>query len=149
MRTPRSAPALAGGELYVRDAAYRREGLAAEAERAYGLQPALVLQLAGRVAEEGYAASSGDMPQPSSVTRMNSRPPPRSSTVTFRAPASTAFSSSSFTTEAGPFHNLAGGDEVRHKGGEYVYPGQWGHLLSALLLFGILYSKSVELSTAK
>lgn len=46
-------------------------------------------------------ASSGDMPQPSSVTRMNSRPPPRSSTVTFRAPASTAFSSSSFTTEAG------------------------------------------------
>ena len=46
-------------------------------------------------------ASSGDMPQPSSVTRMYSRPPPRSSSVTFRAPASTAFSKSSFTTEAG------------------------------------------------
>ena len=46
-------------------------------------------------------ASSGDMPQPSSVTRMSSEPPPASSTVMFRAPASTAFSTSSFTADAG------------------------------------------------
>ena len=46
-------------------------------------------------------ASSGAMPQPSSVTRRYVAPPPRSSTVTVRAPASNAFSTSSLTTEAG------------------------------------------------
>ena len=46
-------------------------------------------------------ASSRVMPQPSSVTRRNVMPPLRNSTVTLEAPASTAFSSSSFTTEAG------------------------------------------------
>ena len=46
-------------------------------------------------------ASSGDMPQPSSVTRRYVIPPPRISTVIVRAPASMAFSTSSFTTEAG------------------------------------------------
>ena len=46
-------------------------------------------------------ASSGAMPQPSSVTRMSSTPPPENSTVTFFAPASIAFSTSSLTAEAG------------------------------------------------
>ena len=46
-------------------------------------------------------ASSALMPQPSSVTRMSSAPPPVNSTVIFLAPASMAFSISSFTAEAG------------------------------------------------
>ena len=46
-------------------------------------------------------ASSGDMPQPSSRTRIIAAPPPRISTVMFFAPASIAFSTSSLTTEAG------------------------------------------------
>ena len=46
-------------------------------------------------------ASSGAMPQPSSVTRMYVAPPPRISTVTLCAPASKEFSISSFITEAG------------------------------------------------
>ena len=46
-------------------------------------------------------ASSEDMPQPLSVTRRKVMPPSRISTVTLDAPASTAFSSSSLTTEAG------------------------------------------------
>ena len=44
---------------------------------------------------------SGAMPQPSSVTRMRAMPPWAISTVTAPAPASMAFSISSFTTEAG------------------------------------------------
>ena len=46
-------------------------------------------------------ASSGDMPQPLSVTRRKVMPPSRISTVTLDAPASTAFSRSSLTTDAG------------------------------------------------
>jgi hypothetical protein len=41
------------------------------------------------------------MPQPSSATAMNSRPPSRTSTRMREAPASIAFSTSSLTTEAG------------------------------------------------
>ncbi len=46
-------------------------------------------------------ASSCIMPQPSSVTSMSLRPPASTLTRTRVAPASRAFSSSSFTTEAG------------------------------------------------
>ena len=46
-------------------------------------------------------ASSGDMPEPSSVTTIRAAPPPWTSTRTRRAPASTEFSTSSLTTEAG------------------------------------------------
>ena len=46
-------------------------------------------------------ASSGDMPQPSSVTRISSAPPLFISTVMFLAPASIAFSTSSLTADAG------------------------------------------------
>ena len=46
-------------------------------------------------------ASSRLMPQPSSLTRRKLMPPFCSSTVTVLAPASMAFSTSSFTTEAG------------------------------------------------
>src|SRR5574341_190113 len=41
------------------------------------------------------------MPQPSSLTRMDSIPPPVISTLTRVAPASSAFSTSSLTMEAG------------------------------------------------
>ena len=47
------------------------------------------------------AAWSAGMPQPSSVTRMRVIPPRLISTVTADAPASMAFSISSFTTLAG------------------------------------------------
>ena len=47
------------------------------------------------------SACSGVMPQPSSITRIARLPPSRTSTWMRRAPASTAFSTSSFTTEAG------------------------------------------------
>ena len=47
------------------------------------------------------SASSRDMPWPSSRTRISVRPPPSISTCTPRAPASSAFSTSSFTTDAG------------------------------------------------
>ncbi len=46
-------------------------------------------------------ASSAVMPSPSSSTRISFLPPNSIATVTRRAPASMAFSTSSFTTEAG------------------------------------------------
>ena len=52
------------------------------------------------------------MPEPSSVTRIRLRPPAPISTVIFSAPASREFSTSSFTTLAGPLHHFAGGDLV-------------------------------------
>ena len=45
--------------------------------------------------------SAARMPRPSSPTRMRSRPPPRTSMRTVVAPASSAFSTSSLTTDAG------------------------------------------------
>ena len=57
------------------------------------------LEVAWRL--KAVRASSGAMPQPLSVTRKKVMPPSRISTVTWEAPASTAFSSSSFTTLAG------------------------------------------------
>ena len=58
-------------------------------------------ELAGGVAEEGRLALVGGDVLPSSVTRIMAMPPRWISTVTAWAPASTAFSTSSFTTEAG------------------------------------------------
>ena len=46
-------------------------------------------------------ASSRSMPQPSSVMRIRRRPPLKASTRMLVAPASSEFSSNSFTTEAG------------------------------------------------
>jgi hypothetical protein len=46
-------------------------------------------------------SSSAAMPQPSSSTSTSSRPPPPTATSTRVAPASSAFSTSSFTTDAG------------------------------------------------
>ena len=51
--------------------------------------------------EKHNTASAASMPAPSSMTVMRSRPPPWTSTSTRDAPASTAFSTSSFTTDAG------------------------------------------------
>ena len=47
------------------------------------------------------SASSRPIPEPSSATRTRPSPPSSRSTWTVRAPASRAFSSSSFTTDAG------------------------------------------------
>ena len=47
------------------------------------------------------SASSGPIPCPSSLTRIKERPPLSTLTSTFLAPASSAFSTSSFTTDAG------------------------------------------------
>src|SRR5712692_977670 len=47
------------------------------------------------------ASSEASIPPPSSLTRIDVRPAPRTSMLTRRAPASSEFSSSSFTTEAG------------------------------------------------
>ena len=58
-------------------------------------------ELAGGVAADASSASSGDMPDPSSVTSMSRVPPPSMATRIERAPASSAFSPSSLTTEAG------------------------------------------------
>jgi hypothetical protein len=46
-------------------------------------------------------ASSGSMPMPSSTTRIERRPPPSTSIAIWVASASRAFSTSSFTTDAG------------------------------------------------
>lgn len=51
--------------------------------------------------KKAVGSSWGAMPQPLSVTRMRPMPPPRISTATAVAPASTAFSTSSLTTLAG------------------------------------------------
>ena len=50
---------------------------------------------------KAVGSSSGAMPQPLSVTRIMPMPPRRISTTTAELPASTAFSTSSFTTLAG------------------------------------------------
>ena len=56
---------------------------------------------------------------PAVVRDLTMAMPPRwISTVTARAPASTAFSTSSFTTEAGRSTTSPGGNEVGHMGGE-------------------------------
>jgi hypothetical protein len=47
------------------------------------------------------AASSRDIPAPSSATRISATPPPSTATSMRVAPASSAFSTSSFTTLAG------------------------------------------------
>ena len=57
------------------------------------------LEVAWRSSASG--SSSAVMPWPSSETRINAAPPSRRSTVTVRAPASRAFSTSSFTADAG------------------------------------------------
>src|SRR5699024_3313993 len=115
----------------------------------YGLQPALVLQLAGRVAEEGYARVLGR--HAAAVVRHADELPTAAAQLhrDVPRPGVDRVFKQLLHHGGGPFHNLAGGDEVRHEGGEYVNHVQWVHLRSALLLFGILYSKSVELSTAK
>ena len=51
--------------------------------------------------KKAVATSSAFMPMPLSLTRIDSSPPPFVSIVTAVAPASIAFSSNSFTTEAG------------------------------------------------
>ena len=58
-----------------------------------------ILEVAWRSKQS--TASAGLMPQPSSMTWMSVRPASVTTTVTCVAPASTAFSINSFTTDAG------------------------------------------------
>ena len=58
-----------------------------------------VLEVAWRASARGRSAAV--MPQPSSVTRISALPPSAYSTAIRRAPASSAFSTSSLTAEAG------------------------------------------------
>ena len=62
--------------------------------------------------DKASANSSRGMPQPSSVTRIRLAPPPSTSTAIVRAPASSEFSTSSLTTDAGALHDLAGRDLI-------------------------------------
>ena len=57
--------------------------------------------LTSRAARTPAPRSSGPIPAPSSVTRISRRPPSSNSTSTRFAPASSAFSISSFTADAG------------------------------------------------
>ena len=58
-----------------------------------------ILDVAWRSSES--RASSADMPEPSSRTRMRPIPPPSDSTAIDEAPASSAFSTNSLTADAG------------------------------------------------
>ena len=64
------------------------------------------------------ARSAGPMPSPSSITRISERPPAAATTSMSRAPASSAFSTSSLTTLAGTLDHLARGDAVHGLGAE-------------------------------
>ena len=96
------APARAGAQREVRDrrdarAALRHETRACES-RARSSAPAILLVACRSIASR---ASSGSMPSPSSSTRSDFLPPSSMATAIRRAPASSAFSTSSLTTDAG------------------------------------------------
>ena len=84
-----------------RDRSDRGERLAAEAHRRHALEVLQRSDLARRVARERQRSSSRAIPAPSSSTCTRLMPPASSVTVIACAPASTLFSSSSFSTEAG------------------------------------------------
>ena len=84
-----------------RDRRDARQRLAAEAEGAEIGEIGEARDLARGVALEASTASSALMPSPSSVTRTSVVPPCSTSTTMRVAPASSAFSTSSFTTLAG------------------------------------------------
>ena len=91
--------AFAGREREIRDRADSVQGLAAEAQRDDTGEVVRRPDLACRVLRDG--ASSGDIPEPSSLTRIRATPPSSISTSTLLAPASREFSINSLTADAG------------------------------------------------
>ena len=99
-RRPRAARAARDGEA--RDRADRGQRLAAESERADGVEVVVGRELGRRVALERQRQLVGRHPE--AVVGRRARalaPPSRRSTAIDARPASRAFSTSSFTTEAG------------------------------------------------
>ena len=68
-------------------------------------------------------ASSGDMPQPSSVTRIELGAASGELHRYVPGPGVDGVLDELLNRRRGPFHNLPAGDEVRNVRGEYVYPG--------------------------
>ena len=109
----------------MRNAADSRKGLAPEAQSADGLQPALVRELARGVPEEGYPGVLGG--HTTAVVR---------DSYIFRAAAAYfdgdvpgagvhRIFQKLLHGGGGPFHDLAGGYEIRHEGREYI---NFGHV---------------------
>ena len=95
-------------------------------------------------------ASSGDMPQPSSVTRMYSRAAAAQLHASHSArPASTAFSKSSFTAEAGRSTTSPAAMRSATKGESMFIFGMPGTFLPQVPFWHHYNSKGVELSTVK
>ena len=91
---------LAGGNGEPRHRCDGRQSLAPKAKRG-DVEEIAVRQFGRRMALDSRSRSSGLMPAPSSTTRISRRPPP-SSMISIRvAPASSAFSTSSLTADAG------------------------------------------------
>ncbi len=109
----------AGGDAETRRRADRGQRLAAKAERGDTLQ-IVPGELGGGVAlHRERRGPPRVMPAPSSVTSIRSMPPAaRAPRRCGRAPASSAFSTSSFTRGGRPLDHLAGGDAVDHRLGE-------------------------------
>ena len=92
---------LAGLAADLGDLGDRRQRLAAEAQRPHPVQVLDLGELARRVGLEGQQQVVRSHAQPLSAIRTRSLPPRSTVTSTRVAPASIAFSSSSFTTLAG------------------------------------------------
>ena len=106
----------------------RRERFPAEPQRVDVAQVFGVADLAGGVTVQTEQNISRTMPLPSSATTIRPFPPCSMATLTVLAPASSAFSTSSFTTEAGALHDLTGGDLVRHRVRQHPDPRAGGAL---------------------
>ena len=140
--------ALAGGELDVRDAGDGGQGLAAEAERAYALEAALVGELAGGVAQEGDPGVLGGHP----AAVVGHADELRAAAGEFyryvARPGVHGVLNELLHRRGRALHHLARRNQVGDVGGEYVYSG---HDITsfAVALFLLLYFKTVELSRAK
>ena len=91
---------MAGRDGKARHRADRRQRLAAKAEGA-DIEKVVAGKLRGGVPLDREHEVVRVMPEPSSDTRMSRRPPPSVTTSIRLAPASSAFSTNSFTTLAG------------------------------------------------
>jgi hypothetical protein len=97
----------ARGERHARHGGDRCERLAAKSQRRDGLEDPSAADLGRRVVARRQRQASRAMPAPSSTTRMRLVPPAARSTSTCVEPASSAFSSSSFSAAAGSLDDLA------------------------------------------
>ena len=123
MYVPSAAPRSRVVQLYLRDAAYGGQGLAAEAQRAYGLQAALVRELACGVAQEGHAGVLRR--HAAAVVRDADKLRAAGAELHGYIPGPGVYGvfHQLLDRRGGPLDHLARGDEVRDVGREYVYPG--------------------------